>query len=241
MLSPLTAAELPQLLARTGKELRAQPIDLAKEKFALYVPSQAPPRGYGLLVFVPPWTEAKLPEGWAPVLDQYGVITVSAAQSGNDASVLGRREPLALLAEQNIVRQYRVDPQRIFVAGFSGGARVAMRLALAYPDVFRGAMLNAGSDPIGDGDTPLPPRDLFLQFQASRLVYVTGSQDIFHLMRDAASRQSMRTWCVFDVKTPPCPLPVMWWPMPARSPARWTHCSIRRSPIPPNWPPAGPA
>ncbi len=198
-LRPLTAARSPRILTQSGPQVSEQPVDLSHEAFVLYVPARPPPRGYALLVFVPPWQDARLPAGWAPVLDRYHVIFVSAARSGNEASVLGRREPLALLAEHNVVARYPVDPQRVYLAGFSGGSRVAMRLALAYPDVFRGAILNAGSDPIGDADIPLPPRDLFLRFQSSsRLVYLTGEADLTNLEMAAVSMRSMRKWCVFD-------------------------------------------
>lgn len=202
MLSPLVAAQIPRNLARTGGRLREQAVDPAVEKFIVYVPAQKPPEGYVLLVFVPPWDDARLPEGWAPVLDQFGAIFVSAARSGNKENVVGRREPLALLAEQNIVRRYAVDPHRIYVGGFSGGSRVALSLALGYPDVFRGALLNAGSDPIGNAIDPLPPRDLFYLFQsATRLVQVTGERDTGNLEIASASASSMRAWCVFDVET----------------------------------------
>lgn len=201
LLSPLTAAQLPQQFARSAKGLSEQPINLSEEKFLVYVPLEAPLHGYALLVFVPPWPDARLPQGWASVLDRYGVIFVSAERSGNDASALGRREPLALIAVQNIVRRYTVDSERVYIGGFSGGSRVAMRLALGYPDVFRGAVLNAGSDPIGDAVIPLPPRDLFLRFQnSSRLVYVTGEEDSARLSMDVQSIYSMREWCVFDVE-----------------------------------------
>lgn len=164
------------------------------------MPSQVPLHGYALLVFVPPWPDARLPQGWAPVLDRYGVIFVSAARSGNDMSPLGRREPLALTAVENIIRRYPVDSERLYIGGFSGGSRVALRLALGYPDIFRGALLNAGSDPIGNADLPLPPKDLFLRFQNStRLVYATGEEDPGSLALDEQSVHSMREWCVFDV------------------------------------------
>jgi hypothetical protein len=199
LLSPLATAQIRQTLARSGKVLNEQSIDPSQEKFVAYVPPQTPPHGYALLVFVPPWQSAKLPAGWADVLDHYGMIFVSASGSGNDANALGRREPLALIAEQNIVRHYAVDPQRIYVGGFSGGSRIAMRLALGYPDVFRGALLNAGSDPLGSDSPPLPPADLFHRFQEStRLVYVTGDQDTFILNLDRESLRSMQDWCVFD-------------------------------------------
>src|ERR1700683_2857002 len=199
-LTPLTAAELPQRLAQLGKSLSEQPINLSDERFTLYVPSPAPPNGYALLVFVPPWQDGHMPEGWASVLERYGVIFVDAAHSGNSETILGRREPLAVLAAKNVMDRYSVDPQRVYVAGFSGGSRIALRVALAYPDIFRGALLNSGSDPIGTKDAALPPKELFLQFQSStHLVYVTGDEDDLNRALDAQSMRSMKQWCVFDV------------------------------------------
>lgn len=202
LLSPLTSAQLPALVAKTGKSLREQPVDLAQEKFVVYVPSAKPANGYGLIVFVPPWDAAKVPDAWTDVLDQYGLIYVSEANAGNDANPIGRREPLALLAYANVVKRYPIDPARVYVSGFSGGSRIAMRLALAYPDIFRGALLNSGSDPIGDAIVPLPPKDLFLRFQeSSTLAYVTGSDDTTVLQADRASRHAMSAWCVFNVQS----------------------------------------
>ena len=204
LLSPLSAAQLSAILARTAARLSAQPVNLAQETFAVYVPAREPPQGYGLVVFVPPWNALRLPDGWGPVLDENGAIFVSAIRSGNDQSVVGRRVPLAILGEQNVVRRYPIDPRRIYVAGFSGGSRVALRLALAYPDLFRGAILNAGSDPIGTASIPLPPKDLLFQFQQfSHLIYVTGDRDSFHVAKDFSSMHSLRDWCVFGVEDHP--------------------------------------
>ena len=200
LLTPLKSAQLPELVAKTGRALREQPVDLAEEKFVVFVPATKPANGYGLLVFVPPWDSQKLPAEWSDVLDQAGIIFVAAANSGNDANPIARREPLALLAYANIVKRYPVDPARVYVGGFSGGSRIAMRLALGYPDVFRGALLNSGSDPIGDAIVPLPPKDLFLRFQeAMRLAYVTGADDTTVMQADRASRHAMSDWCVFNV------------------------------------------
>src|SRR6202140_1775598 len=97
------------------------------------------------------------------------------------------------------MQRFPVDPERIYIAGFSGGSRVALRLALGFPDLFRGALLNAGSDPIGDAQTPLPPPELFSRFQEmTRIVYISGQNDAANVDKDAASTQSMLAWCVFD-------------------------------------------
>jgi len=202
LMSPLNLLRVNRVLQRSGKTLRAQAIDLSREKFAIYVPPHQPPEGYSLLVFVPPWPQAEVPRKWISVLDRHGVIFVTAANSGNDADVLDRREPLALLAAANVEKRYTIDPQRVYVGGFSGGSRIAMRIALAYPDVFQGALLDAGSDPIGSAEIPLPPAELFQRFQEStRVVYVSGGRDDFHLQLDASSRKSLQDWCVFDLVT----------------------------------------
>ena len=200
LLSPLTAARVGQEIQRSGKAIAAQPVSLAAERFIVHVPPERPAHGFALVVFVPPWQDARLPSGWAPVLDRYGVVFVSAARSGNDENVVGRREPLALLAAYNIMKQYPIDPERIYVAGFSGGSRIALRLALGYPDLFRGVMLNAGSDPIGDAQITLPPKELLSLFQeVTHVIYVTGDRDADHMVDAMASIRSMHKWCVFNV------------------------------------------
>jgi dienelactone hydrolase len=201
LFSPLQAWRTNRLIEKRGN-VREQSINLSQEKFAVYLPSTRPPRGYALLVFVPPWEQATVPSQWIAELDRRGMIFVTAANSGNDTSVLDRREPLALLAAHNIAQHYPIDSGRVYIGGFSGGSRVAMRLALGYPDVFRGALLNAGSDPIGNAQIPLPPADLMHEFQQStRLVYLTGKDDVPRLDMDARSLRSMQEWCVLDIGT----------------------------------------
>jgi predicted esterase len=199
LLTPLAAAQVERTLRASHQELRDASLDLAAERFTVFVPGKPPPAGYALLVFIPPWPEARLPEGWRAALERYGTVFVSAARSGNEASDLGRRAPLALVAVANLRGRYPIDAARIYVAGFSGGARVALRLALAYPDVFHGALLNAGSDPI-DAGPPSPPAPALLHaFQlASRIVYVTGAQDELHLRMDSDSQESLRRFCQYD-------------------------------------------
>jgi predicted esterase len=199
VLSPLAAARLEAERRRSGKTLAGQAVNLAAERFVVYLPSPSRSSRYGLLVFVPPWQDARVPDGWGAALDRFGVILASAARSGNTESV-GRREALAILAAENLLRQYPVDPGRVYIAGFSGGSRIALRLALAYPDVFRGAILNAGSDPIGAAEIPLPPRELLFRFQSStRVVYLTGERDTPHASEDLLSVRSLHEWCAFGV------------------------------------------
>jgi hypothetical protein len=79
---------------------------------------------------------------------------------------------------------------------------VALRLALAYPDLFRGALLDAGGDPIGTAQVPLPPGDLLHRFQQdSRIVFLTGSDDMVRQTQLAHTQTSLAQWCVFDPKS----------------------------------------
>jgi hypothetical protein len=200
-LSPLTEDDLTQRATRAGRVFDQQAVDLSKERFALFVPvSPPPPAGYALMVFVPPWDKALVPPEWIPVLERQGTIFVTAANSGNTADILQRRDPLALLGAYNVMQLYPVDPSRVYIGGMSGGSRVALRIALSYPDLFRGAFLHSGSDPIGNIQAPLPTANLFRKFQeSSRLVFFTGQTDITNLYQDDDSRQSLRQWCVFDL------------------------------------------
>jgi pimeloyl-ACP methyl ester carboxylesterase len=200
-------ADLAEIERRTRPPVYAskivahgQAVDISKERFLVYVPSRKPPEGYALLVFVPPWDEPRLPPDWVPILDEKGAIFASAWHSSNEADVRTRREPLALIAAANLIQEYNVDPSRVLVGGFSGGAEVAMRLALAYPDLFRGAFMNSGNDTIGNTQTPIPPADLFRKFQEdSKLFYVVGDGDGTRVNHQNASAQSMRDWCVAHV------------------------------------------
>jgi poly(3-hydroxybutyrate) depolymerase len=186
--------------------LAGQPIEIAREKFLIYVPARRPPQGYALLVFVSPSDVTRVPSGWSAVLDDQGVIFVSAAHSGNDAKVESRRMPLAVVAAEQLMHQYDIDPSRVLAGGFSGGSRVALRLALAYPDVFRGALLNSDADPIGTAAIPLPPADLFHRFQEnSRLFYISGDLDPMARSMQAGSETSLQSWCVFDLHSAAMP------------------------------------
>jgi pimeloyl-ACP methyl ester carboxylesterase len=201
-LPPLTFWRIEQELLAQKKKLPDQAIDLKKEKFSIYVPAATPPpQGYGLLVWIPPWNEPTHPRIWRPPLDRFGLIFVAADNSGNEASILDRRLPLAVLAVENVRARFHIDPNRIYVGGLSGGSRAAQVAAMAYPDVFRGALLNAGSEPIdGAGGMYKPPAELFQLFQRTRVVYITGDGDETNLEQDEISQESMHEWCVFDVK-----------------------------------------
>lgn len=207
VLQPTTYDRLQRFELATGIVASEHTLDLREERFDLFVPARKPPDGYGLVVFVSPMQDFRLPGDWKRELDRRGLAFVAARRSGNSENMYERRMPLALHAYANAAARLPLDPGRIHVAGFSGGARVAQRLALAYPDVFGGVVLFASSDPFGvpgvrDGEPPLwpPLREFMEAFQErTRVVLVTGTQDLPNRVRDARTIESLRDYCVRHV------------------------------------------
>ena len=196
LFSPFAAADLAK---KNGpKTLGEYPVDPKEERFGLYVPAQKPDRGYALLVWVSPLDGAGMPPGWPDVLESRGVIFVTAARSGNLTSPIGRRFPLALIAAANVPRLHPIDPDRIWISGFSGGSRIAERLALAYPDVFSGAILDGSSDDIVSADVPLPPRANFERLlDRTAIVFSSGETDAYNVEAAEKVASSLRRHC-FD-------------------------------------------
>ena len=193
--SPTSQDRLRQAQAKTGKTPPEHSIDPAKEELELFVPPLPGSGRYGLLVFVMPAPIA-MPEDWRLPLERAGVIFVAAQRSGNSQSVFERRIPLALHAYEHVRTRYPVDPERVFIGGFSGGSRMAQYTAMAYPEVFRGAMLVGGSLKIGQYQVVLPPRELALKFLSStKLVFATGSEDGLNGGIDRRNRKVLESLC----------------------------------------------
>ncbi|MDH4107826.1 MAG: hypothetical protein OEW35_05890 [Gammaproteobacteria bacterium] len=131
-----------------------------------------PARPAGLIVYISPSDAGNLPRGWGLLLEERNLIWIAANRSGN-RQVVARRIALAVLATGAIANRYELDRDRVYLAGFSGGARVAGLLAPAYPRVFRGALYIGGAEPLEQTDGP---RDL-VAMQQNRYVFLVGSDD----------------------------------------------------------------
>jgi len=66
---------------------------------------------------------------------------------------LSDAEPRVFDAVEAVERRYHIARRRVFLAGADAGGTVALRMALAYPDRFAGALSFGGSFP--SGGTPL--------------------------------------------------------------------------------------
>jgi pimeloyl-ACP methyl ester carboxylesterase len=182
-----------------GRPFAGAALDPRAERWELIAPddcrAEAP---CGVLVWVHPWDDARAPRDWARVLRAARVIYVGALRSGNDRPVLDRRVPLALHGLAGVRARYATDPARTWIGGFSGGGRVASRLAIAYPDQFAGGIFVATSDGPGTGDAPLPAEPLLAALRRGRYWLSVGDADPENhsISRDAAKH--FRRVCALD-------------------------------------------
>lgn len=162
----------------TSEEITGYTIDPRDEEWQVYAPEAcAGGAGCGVLVWIHADDAPRMDRKWQAVLDDAKLIYVAALRSGNDHDAFARRLPLALTGLGAIATSYTVDPARVYLGGFSGGARAAQVLGFAFPDVFHGVILDAGFlDPAGDLITT-PPAPLDQHLRELPFVLVAGRRD----------------------------------------------------------------
>lgn len=115
-----------------------QTCNLKDESFEVYVPPKYQPgAGFGLLVWIPDGEVGWVRDDWQAVLDKHRLIWVSANKSGNEHDIEERRAPLALDATYNMLKLYRIHPDRVYL----GGGRAVSRMAFHFGDQYEGAIL----------------------------------------------------------------------------------------------------
>jgi len=119
----------------------------AGEAFFVHIPpAYSGTERYGLIVYMDPKDRVGAePPGWADVLDRRKFLFVAPQDAGNGQRG-ERRRGLAVLAALEMSRRYAVDPQRVYVAGLSGGARIASQLGFFQSDLFHGTIQSCGTD-----------------------------------------------------------------------------------------------
>lgn len=200
--APTVVDRLRRFERASGTVAVEHTVDLAEERYDLYVPRRRPQPGYGVIVFVSPMPDFPMPRDWHAELDRRGLVFVTARRSGNRQNAFERRMPLALHGLANVAARLPVDASRVYVAGFSGGSRVAQRMALGWPDLFAGVILFGSSDPIGEEGFLPPTGELMRRFQRhSQVVFATGSSDLPNRNLDRIARASLERYCVANVST----------------------------------------
>ncbi len=109
-------------------------VTLTEETYEVYVPpTYTPDKPIGLMVYIPARDTGAPHPQYLPALDDQYMIYIGANLSGNRRNPILRRAPLALHALENMARIYNIDPARVYVAGLSGGGKMAVYQGVRRP------------------------------------------------------------------------------------------------------------
>jgi poly(3-hydroxybutyrate) depolymerase len=134
-----------------------QVYDTADESFEVYVPPDyRPDEKWGLVVWVSGGGNGGVHPGYVDRLSKKKLIWIAPNNAGNDRGV-AVRIGLALDAVWNMKQRYNLDDRRIYAAGVSGGGKVSGMAAMAFPDVFDGAIPCVGMNFYRDIPHPTKP------------------------------------------------------------------------------------
>lgn len=100
------------------------------QSYALYLPSgYSPDRKWNLLIAFHPAARGRLiVEKYAAAAERYGYVVAGSNVSRNGPWSVSVAAADAMW--RDIGRRFAIDPQRVYLTGMSGGARVALRIAL---------------------------------------------------------------------------------------------------------------
>jgi len=109
--------------------------DDAAQTYALYLPpGYTPERTWSVLLAFHPAARGRLMvEKYQAAAEQYGYIVAASNNSRNGPYADSMAAAQAMMTD--VSRRFSVDPRRVYLAGMSGGARVAMGIALANNNV----------------------------------------------------------------------------------------------------------
>ena len=162
--SPLSSIDVQR--ARYGVERdKANLYDVAAERFRVHVPDAFNEEsiGWGVIVWCDAGRGARVPRDLVELLAAKKLIAVATHDAGNDRGV-GVRVGLALDAVHNLRLRYAaLETHRTYVGGISGGAKVAQMAAMAFPEVFDGAICCAGANWYADVPVPGKPNTAWRQ------------------------------------------------------------------------------
>ena len=200
--SPISFKVSPQVSDNEQIKMRMHaaetppPYNVSMEKYDIIVPKKYKKGDpHGLFIWVSPSPAPSISPEWEAVLAEKKLIFVGAHNSGNNREVFARMR-MAVDANDNMRELYDIDDKRVYVSGFSGGARVASMLGVTYADMFTGAIafmgVNFYTDIVSLDKTEvfearyIPHEEIAALAKAERrYVLVTGEKD-FNLKNTSA-------------------------------------------------------
>ena len=132
--------------------------DIADETYRVRLPKDYK-AGFpvGVLVWISPTPDGRIPVIFEPMLDELGMIAIGVDGNGNDRPITDRLQN-HLDSIETLGDRYRIDRERVYVTGMSGGGKSACLLQLGFPDVFAGAVPIVGMNSYERAPTGTPGR-----------------------------------------------------------------------------------
>jgi hypothetical protein len=118
------------------------------ESYALYIPAKGNKTALPVVYFFDPHGSGSLPlHKYKASADSLGFIFIGSntSKNGNDFQY---SEDLWRIMYEDSRKRLNIDPQRIYTAGFSGGAKVAGYVALNHPEI-KGVLATGAGLPDG--------------------------------------------------------------------------------------------
>ena len=114
--------------------------DSAEQTFELYVPrGLKKDQGAGLIRFISPSERGSGLEAFRKVCDEQKLLFASPHKAGNNTDTK-QRVRIVLDVLDEVRRQQKIDPDRTYIGGFSGGGRIACAIGFSLPEYFGGVI-----------------------------------------------------------------------------------------------------
>lgn len=132
---------------------RIEALNDSTQSYALYLPSNyTPDRKWPILYAFDPGARGRVPvERFKEAAEKYGWIVVGSNNSRNGPWELAVNAWNAM--QKDTHQRFAIDDERLYATGFSGGARVAVRIAVACK-CLAGVMGNGAGFPVGLAPSP---------------------------------------------------------------------------------------
>jgi pimeloyl-ACP methyl ester carboxylesterase len=114
--------------------------DSTGQTYELFVPKGFDARKpQAVILFISPGERPMGYSVWQQACQELGVILAGPHGAGNDCP-MQRRVRIVMDVLDDLRRKFNLDPDRTYLAGFSGGGRVACGISFALPEYFGGVI-----------------------------------------------------------------------------------------------------
>ncbi len=120
----------------------------AEQSYAVYIPATGNKKALPVIYFFDPHASGALPlRKYKALADKYGFLLIGSnnSKNGNDWQL---SDAIWQTLSDDTKKRFKTDQQRLYTAGFSGGAKVAGFIAINHPEI-KGVIANGAALPDG--------------------------------------------------------------------------------------------